>query len=71
LWNTIQLLHTMFALYKELKKRCKKIVRAFWKKLCCTEVMHNNLLDLADVTKEVTQHIGGIWQIWWQIRQTN
>ncbi len=30
--NAIQLLHTMFALYKELKKGWKKIVRAVWKK---------------------------------------
>jgi hypothetical protein len=35
-WNAIQLLHTMFALYKELTTRWKKIVRAVWKKVCGT-----------------------------------
>jgi hypothetical protein len=53
--NVIQLLHTMFVLYKELKKRWKKIVRAVWKKVRGTEVMPDNLLDLADAPKSVTQ----------------
>jgi hypothetical protein len=44
----ILLLHTMFALYKELKKGWKKIVRAFWKKVCGTESMPKNLLDSRD-----------------------
>jgi hypothetical protein len=51
----IQLLHTMFALYKELKKGWKKIVRAVWKKVCGTEAMPDNLLDSNDAPKDMTQ----------------
>jgi hypothetical protein len=56
LWNAIQLLHTMFALYMELKKAWKKkIVRAIWKKDRGMEVMPENFLNMEDAPKDVTQ----------------
>ena len=55
LQNAIQLLHNMFALYKELKKGWKKIVRVLWKKVRGTEALPENLLDLEEAPKDVTQ----------------
>jgi hypothetical protein len=56
LQNAIQSLHTMFALYNELKTRWKKIVRrAVWKKVCGTEVMPENLPGSKDIPKDVMQ----------------
>jgi hypothetical protein len=66
--NAIQLLHTMFALYMELKKGWKKIVRAVWKKLRRTEVMPGNLLDTEDAPKDVTQAMQEpLVTRWWTI----
>jgi hypothetical protein len=47
----------MFALYKELKMRWKKIVRAVWKTAQGTEAMPDNLLDSKDVHKDVTKAV--------------
>jgi hypothetical protein len=66
--NAIQLLHTMFALYMELKKGWKKIVRAVWKKLRRTEIMPENLLDTEDAPKDVTQAMQEpLVTRWWTI----
>jgi hypothetical protein len=66
--NAIQLLHTMFALYKELKKGWKKIVREVWKKVYGTEVMPENLLDSADAPKDATQAMQEpLVTCWWTI----
>jgi hypothetical protein len=66
--NAIQLLHTMFALYKELKKGWKKIVRAVWKKVRGTEAMPDNLLDSEDAPKDVTQAMQEpLVTRWWTI----
>lgn len=67
--NAIQLLHTMFALYKELKTRWKKIVRAGWKKVRGTEVMPESLLDSEDAPKDVMQAMQEqlIITRWWMV----
>jgi hypothetical protein len=66
--NAIQLLHTMFALYRELKRGWKKIVRAVWKNVYGTEAMPNNLLDSEDAPKDVTQAMQEpLVTRWWTI----
>jgi hypothetical protein len=68
LQNAIQLLHTMFALYMELKKGWKKIVRAVWKKIRGTEVMPENLPNTEDAPKDVTQAMQEpLVTRWWTI----
>ena len=58
----------MFALYQELKKGWKKIVRAVWKKVRGTEVMPENLLDSEDAPKDVTQAMQEpLVTRWWTI----
>ena len=66
--NAIQLLHTMFVLYKELKMGWKKIVRAVWKKVRGTEVMPDNLLDSEDAPKDVMKAMQEpLVTRWWTI----
>jgi hypothetical protein len=45
----------MFALYKDIKTRWKKIVRTVWKKVRGTEKMPENLLDSEDAPKHLMQ----------------
>jgi hypothetical protein len=66
--NAIQLLHTMFALYKDLKKGWKKIVRAVWKKVRGKETMPENLVDTEDAPNDVTQAMQEpLVTRWWTI----
>ncbi len=67
--NAIQLLHTIFSFYKELKGRWSKAVKAIWKKTVGDESMP---IDVFNTTKEIPQDLLKAMQEpliirWWTI----
>jgi hypothetical protein len=53
--NALQLLHTVFLLYKELKSRWKRVVSLIYKKIHTNKEMPDDLLDSAEAPKDLTK----------------